>query len=299
MEDLEESPIEPSIQPDNETVTAVSPRKIAANRQNALKSTGPKTPRGKAYSRRNAIKHGLFARLSMDFFLLGENSREYDELLADLCNDYQPVGRAEKFEVECITLCLWRLKRAARYETATTKVAMRDLARREIERQESHCAKLSEEEDALILQLESAKSELEDNGVISEERKGKMFAARNGFESMWPILESQAEVLIKEYPHWEISETFTVEDRSCVLAMYTLEIAIAFVKDLRHCRTEYVMGTAIDSHVIPGPEVLDRLLRYQTATERSLHRAIDRLERLQQRRKGEPVPPSVNVRLTQ
>ncbi len=39
----------------------ISPRKIAANRQNALKSTGPKTPQGKAYSRTNALKHGLFA----------------------------------------------------------------------------------------------------------------------------------------------------------------------------------------------------------------------------------------------
>jgi hypothetical protein len=28
----------------------VSVRKVEANRQNALKSTGPKTPRGKAYS---------------------------------------------------------------------------------------------------------------------------------------------------------------------------------------------------------------------------------------------------------
>jgi hypothetical protein len=35
-------------------------RKIQANRQNALKSTGPKSHRGKEHSRRNAIKHGLF-----------------------------------------------------------------------------------------------------------------------------------------------------------------------------------------------------------------------------------------------
>lgn len=39
----------------------VSIRKVQANRQNALKSTGPRTPQGKAYSRRNAYKDGLFA----------------------------------------------------------------------------------------------------------------------------------------------------------------------------------------------------------------------------------------------
>jgi len=41
------------------------------------------------------------------------------------------------------------------------------------------------------------------------------------------------------------------------------------------------------------------VLRCEAAIERSLNRAVDRLERLQRRRKGEPVMPPVNVRLTQ
>jgi len=47
--------------------TANSERKLAANRENAKKSTGPKTPTGKAFSRRNALKHGLFANNITDF----------------------------------------------------------------------------------------------------------------------------------------------------------------------------------------------------------------------------------------
>ncbi len=43
-------------------------RKLKANRENAKKSTGPKTIRGKAFSRQNAFKHGLFARGDIDFF---------------------------------------------------------------------------------------------------------------------------------------------------------------------------------------------------------------------------------------
>ncbi len=44
---------------------------------------------------------------------------------------------------------------------------------------------------------------------------------------------------------------------------------------------------ANDLEAIPRAEALDRLLRAEAATERSLNRANDRLERLQRRRKGE------------
>jgi hypothetical protein len=37
----------------------ISQRKLEANRANAKKSTGPRTARGKAFSRRNAVCHGL------------------------------------------------------------------------------------------------------------------------------------------------------------------------------------------------------------------------------------------------
>ena len=56
-------------------LTAISERKLKANRENAKKSPGPRTARGKEYSRRNATKHGLFARHPVDFVLLGENCR--------------------------------------------------------------------------------------------------------------------------------------------------------------------------------------------------------------------------------
>ncbi len=117
----------------SEKLANVSSRKIAANRQNALKSTGPKTPRGKVYSRRNALKHGLFARHWSDFVTLKEDPQEYEKLLNDFCDQYQPIGRAEELEVERITLCWWRLKRGSRYENAECHIRVRDFARQEIE----------------------------------------------------------------------------------------------------------------------------------------------------------------------
>src|ERR1700738_4928290 len=100
-------------------LSRVSALKIAANRQNALKSTGPNTSRGKANSRRNALKHGLFA---LDLFIADltqwENPDEYQELLDRLTESYQPVGAAEELEVQQIAVCWWRRGRAWRYENA-------------------------------------------------------------------------------------------------------------------------------------------------------------------------------------
>jgi len=67
---------------------ALSEKKLKANRENAKKSTGPRTARGKANSRRNALKHGLFARHWSDFGVLGEDQREYEKLLNDFCDQY-------------------------------------------------------------------------------------------------------------------------------------------------------------------------------------------------------------------
>ena len=48
---------------------------INANRQNAKKSTGPKTAKGKAKVARNAIKHGL---CSLEAVIRGEEQEEYE-----------------------------------------------------------------------------------------------------------------------------------------------------------------------------------------------------------------------------
>jgi hypothetical protein len=55
--------------------------------------------------------------------------------------------------------------------------------------------------------------------------------------------------------------------------------------------------TAKQLQTIPDRAV-DKVIRYGNAIERHMSRAYARLERLQARRKGEPVPPVVDVRLT-
>ena len=51
------------------------------------------------------------------------------------------------------------------------------------------------------------------------------------------------------------------------------------------------------ANVLPSADVLDKILRYESALERQLYRAMNQLERLQRRREGEDVPAPVTLAL--
>jgi hypothetical protein len=86
-----------------------------ANRQNARKSTGPKTPKGKAVVALNAIKHGL---LSRQVLLADEDEAALVELGKRLRVHLQPVGEFEVLLVDRIVTAAWRLRRVLAIETS-------------------------------------------------------------------------------------------------------------------------------------------------------------------------------------
>jgi len=59
-------------------------------------------------------------------------------------------------------------------------------------------------------------------------------------------------------------------------------------------RIEYEVSAAI----IPGQQALDRLLRYETHLSREMDRILNRLERLQRMRRGQPLPPRLDVNIS-
>ncbi len=87
--------------------------KAEANRRNALKSTGPKTPEGKAAVRLNAVRHGL---LSKEVLLPGEDGEALGELGERLGAELQPVGELENLLVDRVVAAVWRLRRLGRVE---------------------------------------------------------------------------------------------------------------------------------------------------------------------------------------
>src|SRR3954464_737048 len=83
-------------------------KQIEANRRNALQSTGPKTPEGKAAVRLNALRHGLRARTVV---LPGEQPEEFQQLCDDLEAEWHPKSRTEQFYVEQMAVSQWKLNR--------------------------------------------------------------------------------------------------------------------------------------------------------------------------------------------
>jgi hypothetical protein len=66
----------------------VSPEKLAANRSNAQKSTGPQSEKGKRQSRLNATKHGLSIPIGSDVAVRSEVDR-LAALIAGEAADYE------------------------------------------------------------------------------------------------------------------------------------------------------------------------------------------------------------------
>ena len=93
----------------------VSQKQLVANRANAAKSTGPRTPNCKVRSAQNARKHGFTASTFAVVRL--EDLQEIDHLRADLLALYRPVNSQELFAIERLALTQQALLRATRLES--------------------------------------------------------------------------------------------------------------------------------------------------------------------------------------
>jgi hypothetical protein len=84
---------------------------IEANRANAQKSTGPRTPEGKAVVSHNSVTHGLLARAGV---IPGEQEDEFQAHREGLRKQLRPGAPLEDVLAERVVDLSWRLKRAAR-----------------------------------------------------------------------------------------------------------------------------------------------------------------------------------------
>jgi hypothetical protein len=71
-----------------------------------------------------------------------------------------------------------------------------------------------------------------------------------------------------------------------------------FWMDRREEREDAEERARQSAGMLPSAEILEKILRYETALERQLFRAMNQLERLQRRRLGENVPAPMTMEIS-
>ena len=89
---------------------------IRANQRNAQKSTGPRTPEGRAAVSQNAVKHGLLIRQNV---ISSESQADFDLYRERMLSELAPASPMESMLAERIVTLSWRLKRAGRIQNQT------------------------------------------------------------------------------------------------------------------------------------------------------------------------------------
>jgi hypothetical protein len=97
-------------------------KQIEASKLNGARSRGPKTPRSKAVSSRNAVKHGLTATHAA--VLTGESKEHFDAMLEDYRRQFAPRNLMERDLVHQMAMAMWQQMRAWKTETASLQVEM-------------------------------------------------------------------------------------------------------------------------------------------------------------------------------
>ena len=106
-----------------------------------------------------------------------------------------------------------------------------------------------------------------------------MFAAMPALEALWPRIEAVSRE--------ELHLPYVLTDRErTALALRTARIGVDFIKEFAQASRNSIVEVRLAQRIIPKKDDLDRILRYETATDRSLSRALDRLEHLQSRRRA-------------
>lgn len=94
----------------------VSDRKLAANRANAQKSTGPRSDSGKRIASMNRLEHG-FRSEEVILPFLGETVEEFEAFYTAIMDELNPQNSVQLNYAQDFIKSQWRLRRSIRAET--------------------------------------------------------------------------------------------------------------------------------------------------------------------------------------
>ena len=116
-------------------------KQTAANRLNAQKSTGPRTPEGRAAVRLNGVTHGLTAKTLV---LEGESESDFKAVFESLEAEHQPTTPTEETLVAQLAMATWRLRRLFNMEAGHYKLGLETIAEYADSRHLDHSCRLGQ-----------------------------------------------------------------------------------------------------------------------------------------------------------
>jgi len=301
--------------------TATTDRQLIANRQNALKSSGPQTLEGKAVAKLNALRHGILAK---EVVIRGENiqesSREFRAVLSWFWQDLAPAGAVEEMLVERIATSYWRLRRVLISEAGEIKLAVDaaswrrlmqrcdqvlELKRAKFIHKESDYKKSAFGVRYLVEKLEEIRAWVEDAGGMEDPILRQVEEVFGDEEDGLLRALVVANSIFQKHPEDRNNpEALDLEARKAHHKSAALNVIDTYLKTLRGLLSMMDENEAneedarIDADLLPSKEGVEKLLRYETTLERQIYRALNQLERLQRQRRGELVPPPVSIEVS-
>ncbi len=279
-----------------------------------MKSTGPRTPKGRAVSRMNALKHGILSKQVLVRGLnLQESMQELEALHCRFWDELEPAGPLEEMLVDQIVTAHWRLRRALTAEAGEIALNV-DSGHRKRTRG-THpvlqwmqwtvfgdpipaMEKSSIGNAILVSWVGEMRGAVEAEGVLTEGAVQKLAGQLGGKpNSLTQELEAFRRNLEADPDRLDAVARDRRKDET--LAFLDRKIA-GFRSWQGHCvEEEESEGEARQAAaVLPSGAVLDKILRYETKLERQMYRAMAQLERVQRMRRGEAIPAPLSVEVS-
>ena len=283
----------------------VSEKQLKANRENAKKG-GIKTEEGKAIAKYNALKHGLLAKeVIVDAGDGAENHEEFQAVISDLIEQYKPEGTVEEMLVEKIAASYWRLRRCHRYEVGLIRFELDTLKDKFYDHHPTD-EKIDEKLQALESEIEGLQGDK--RKLIKMHEKGTDLKEIYGWQDNWKWLAErfctrmsiidcgQPVYIIKDLNQNGFSDD-KIWEAHIELCDRRTEDLKEDLKKLKRDKRENELSLQVRMKLGCIPARAEHLLRYETAIERQLYKALNQFERMQRLRAGDNVPAPIKIDL--
>jgi hypothetical protein len=295
-----------------------SARQVAANRRNALRSTGPRTDAGKQAVRLNPLKHGLTARDAVIPALDGPNAaRDFGRLRTALRRYYDSADPLSASDIDELVVLHWWRRRALR--SLRSRVLKRLTAA-----ERARADQASQRRGDVTLLALADKNALATTPDTLESLLAILAEIRLGIETLGCLSEQSRAMLVNHFParpggFLELCLTYAAlgalgpdlalqpehpgdlpNAEQCTRAILALlrgeQDRLHGLKDA--LEAEAARHRELEDLLTLGPTQEDAaILEFYARFQRQADRLRDRLDHQRLQRRGGPVPPTLNLRV--